>query len=236
MTNAWYRGINLGKFVTIKDVRDSLLPTFSNYSINIANQPGERFVRNEVGIRKIDIDIEILADSHWELENKINNLISVIYSPTPQELQIRNGYRRYMAILDGTTNMENIVRDKAMTLSFIAHDPISYGALKNINVKNNTIVRNSGTHETRGHMTFIATSTTAVIELNGGGPHDYISLNKLTPGQEVFIDTINEIVIINKSQRFIDPLGDFFSFPSGIFSLKLTGVSNMKLSYYERWL
>lgn len=236
MNNAWYRGINLGNLAIIKDVRDSLLPTFSNYSINIANQPGERFVRNEIGVRKIDIDIEILADSHWELENKINNLITVIYSPTPELLQIRNGSRRYMAILDGTTSMENIAKDKAVTLSFIAHDPISYGAFRNISVRDKTIVRNSGTHEARGQMTFTATSSTVVIKLNGGGPHDYISLNNLTPGQEVFIDTIDEIVIINKKQRFIDPLGDFFSFPSGIFSLSLKGVSNMKLSYYERWL
>lgn len=236
MTNAWYKGISLGKFVTIKDVRDSLLPTLSNYSINIANKPGERFVRNEIGVRKIDIDIEILADDRWELDNKINNLISVIYSPTPEFLQLRNGNRRYMAILDGSTNMENIMQDRATTLSFIAHDPISYGAIKNIDVRNNTVVRNSGTHETRGQMTFTATSSTAVIELNGGGPHDYISLNNLTPGQEVFIDTIDERVVINKSQRFIDPMGDFFSFPSGVFSLRLTGVSNLRLYYYERWL
>lgn len=225
----------LNDFFIIKDVKNSILPPVNNYSIRLASSPGEYFVRTEFAPRVITVSVEVIANSKAQMNNIVRRAAGVLYSKEPRFLAIDGG-RTYKAILDGSTDMENIGYDRQLELTFIAHDPISYGALRHLSVGSGTIINNSGTHESKGIITFTATGGTARIKLNKGNYYDFIEIDNLSYGKYVTVNCAREESTIGNSEVYIDPTGDYFAFPPGNFSMSISGATNVKVKFYERWL
>jgi len=224
----------LNDYMVIKEVKNSLLPSLSSRSIKISGQNGEYFVRREMGIREITVEAEIIADNDRELERKLRRAVEVLSTNEPKFL-ITDG-QKYKAILDGSTILGNIKADRTITMNFIAHDPLSYGNHREVKAENGQKLFNGGTYEARGEISFVAQNELVTIQLRAGNPQDFIRISGLTVGQNVKIDMINENTFLGGDLIYVDPIGDYFAFPSGEFQLDIYGTNEINVSFYERWL
>lgn len=237
MRDIIYNNVRLSDYIIIKDIKESLLPNITNTSLKFNMNVGLKFIRQEMGPRQFIINAEIIADTIQDREELINLLAPMFFIKEEKELILDNN-RKYKAILDGSTNIDNIRYDGLFTLNFIAYNPIAYGDQIELSAANGDILVNLGNYETKPIIKFIAENTKTKIKLKNSNEYNYIEVNYVNVNDEIVIDMENEIVTVNGDIyiNYIDPLGDFFPLPAGEFELEITGTSNVNLSFLERWI
>lgn len=236
MKDVIYDNVKLNDYVLVKEVSDSILPSISNVSLNLNRNVGSKFIRQEMGPREINVDVEILADSYKERQELVDLLAPLLFSQEEKVLTIDG--RNYMAIMDGSTELDNIMYDGATTITFVAYNPIAYGETIKLNVTSNAPLVNTGNFASPAHFEIVANSVEVTIRLNNGEDFDFITVYNVVPGQIIEIDSDKEGVLVNGQNHIkdINPLGDFFQIPPGEFSLSVSGALSTLLTMQERWL
>lgn len=237
MRDVIYDNIKLNNYVKVKNIRESLLPNINNVSLKLNNSVGARFIKQEMGIRQFDIDVEIIADSIDEKQEFIDRLAPMLFTKDERVLILDNN-RKYEAILDGSTNIDNIMYDGSFTITFVAHNPIAYGEEVSVKFASNDKLFNTGNYVSRGVINLTASGNTVKLMLKDGNDYDYLEIYKLKSGDKVKVDLIEENITVNGLQHIkdTDPLGDFFDIPVGEFEFELTGASFSELVFFERWI
>lgn len=237
MRDVIYNNIRLNEYVIIKNIKESLLPNINNVSLKLNKSAGSLFIKQEMNSRQIVIDIEIIADDIKSRQVILDTLAPMFFVQKEKDLIIDNN-RRYKAILDGSTVTEDVMYDSSISLTFIAHDPVAYGAEVELLATNRDNLVNTGNYKAKCVMKLIAESNSVEIKLKNGNEYDYVRVKRVKPGDLIEIDMELEKVTVNGEiyVNYIDALGDFFDIPPGEFMLEIEGTSSVKLTFFERWI
>lgn len=124
------------------------------------------------GVRVEEVTVEIAADSPGDLRNLAEDLSSWLLTETIKELTFDDEpNRRYLAIVDGTFEPEEIVTHGYGTIRFLVPDGNKLGLEKTIPVTtSNTTHTITGQDETpwEVNVTFNQNTTTFELETNKG--------------------------------------------------------------------
>lgn len=128
-----FKGISSENYFVVEKVYRSLLPPVENASLKIAGKPGAYHQKTKLGIRKHDFVIRIREENIDNLNDAIRTIAGWLFSDQPAELVLnKEPDKYYLAILDGETDLEEIVRIGKGTLSFISEDPLAYDRIESL--------------------------------------------------------------------------------------------------------
>lgn len=229
--------IDLSTIMHILSVKESILPMVSVDRINVPNRVGSRFMRKKMEERVIEVSGYIEADTLDERREKVDRLARTLFSEGLAWLII-DDERKYKAIFEGDSIMDNVLFDGVFALKFIAPDPIAYGREVKLKLNNNSTYYNAGTYETYGVLYLAATGGTMTIQPQDAKAYERITIHNLREGDGVVINLAKQQVDVNGSShmRYIDATSEFFSIKPGRFKLIMTGVKFGDLIFTERWL
>lgn len=238
MRDVIYDGVRLNDFMIVKNINESLLPNVENVTLRMNKNVGLKFVNQELGSRVFAIDVEILSDNQQDKQEKIDRLAPLLFTNEEKDLILDNS-RRYKAVVDGSSNISNLMYDGLFTLNFVAYDPIAYGEEISLNIRSGDELYNPGNYKARPIIEIFPSTAPVEVRLKNGEEYDYIKINKVRGlSSPIKIDFVNEVVTFNDIDIMedIDPLGDFFDIPPGDFSLEIKNSSFTHILFYERWL
>lgn len=235
-----FNNIDLREYLNFTNIKTSLLPQISNTSKKIPGKNGEVFVKTELGIRAITSDVEVKGISKGDLSRVLTNLSNVLYTAEPKKLKVHDyDEKYYLAILDGSTDLEEILYYGITELTFIAHDPIAYGATLTKTVSADTVVMNYGTYDTKGVFTIVLTADTSLLEVTSITTGKHVSIeHEFIAGDIVEVDCITEKITKN-GYLIKDDLtfnSDYFDILKGKNVINISGDEQATLTFTERWL
>ena len=144
-----YANNNLHDYMTILNVKRSVLPTRNNFSKDIPSVNGEYYVGYKYTPRHITLECVVFADSREEFMENIEQLAFYLDVKAPSKLQIEDTPDRYCyAILDGSLDIEKIKHNGKFELEFTCYDPYYYAnetSMCEIENKNSIHIHNDAT-------------------------------------------------------------------------------------------
>lgn len=144
-----YGGNDLTKYFKVLDVRRQLLPSRMNYTKEIPSINGEYYSGYKYGIRTIEVDFAIIANSKDDYFNKARQLASMTDVVIPTKLEFSDDPDKYYyAVVDGSIDIDQIMNYGTGTMSFVCHDPIAYSKEEKIftaSEDNKLTIDNKGT-------------------------------------------------------------------------------------------
>lgn len=152
MRSVTYAGMELSKYFYIQRVARSILPPREISLLNVPARHGSYFTGARYGVRKIDIELTVLATTPDQYMQTLRFLAFCLDIEEPSELIISDEADKFhYAILSGETDMTNELMTVGRgTLSFICPDPFAYSLeTKTINpVSRKFTFKNEGTTTT----------------------------------------------------------------------------------------
>ncbi len=241
----YFRGINLKDYFNILDIRRNILPPQF-----IARQPkpmgpGSIFVKQQHLEDSIEVDIEIKGEDKNHLRAVISILASKLMGDEkPGKLIFTDEPEHYyLAILEGSTNLNEFYLYGTTTLTFLLPDPIKYGREIRFSMPDglNTFY-NFGTFKTRGKLRVeVNDMTKEYVKITREDTGEFIYIAKRWPYDDFsfiidFIDEKVEDMQGNSMMRNLTLDSDFFDIPTGECKIRLENVGNGELVFRERWL
>jgi predicted phage tail component-like protein len=178
-----YRGIRKD-YITV--LRDRKRPPWAPIQRNILTIPGMAggYLSNtETGPRPLEVPVLIQADSFSDLQKLKEDLAAWLITDTPQELVFDDEPdRTYYAVVDGSLDLDELVRWGQGVIKFICPDPFKYGPVNPpipIPVTadgQKTIVQNNGSAET--YPTFTITVNQPITFLDIITPDNYMRIGQ----------------------------------------------------------
>lgn len=249
----------------VLDVKTSILPPIATQTVDIPGMPGTDYIRSVYGVRKLDVKVGYhganLADfrskmREWAGWLKPGKLEQLIFDDEPDKY--------YMAVLDGSTDLSQIVAYGDGTLSFICPDPFAYAVNSQIVLwdapyQGTTTLTNNGTEECGVKITIEASSganmdmtaagigstnygtasSTSGVEITIGGVSVKYT-GQILSGDVVVIDTGELTVTKNGVNALQYWSGDFPKLPAGTIDVSEFDQSgngaSIKFDYTERWI
>lgn len=233
-----YNGHDLCEYVTVNDVRRSLLPPQTNVTKKIGNRSGVRFIRKELEPKLIEVDVTLLEFKPSILREKARLFAGKLYSEKEEKLILLDEPDKYnLATLEGGTPIVEDVVTGEVTLSFICFNPLDVSEEKTKVDLSHTIV-NNGTYKTTG---------TIKVVINQAVNHLKITLQKT--GEYIYLEDNfkkGDVVVVNLEEEFVKKnndlimtklhfSSDFFEIPIGEFGITLSSGEGT-LEFRERWL
>jgi predicted phage tail component-like protein len=123
-----YAGRELSEYFYIQKVNRSILPPREISLLNIPARHGAYFTGARYGVRKIDIELTVLAKTPTQYMETLRALAAGLDVKEPSELVISDEPDKfYYAILSGDTDMTNELMTLGRgTFSFLCPDPFAY--------------------------------------------------------------------------------------------------------------
>lgn len=146
-----FNGIILPNNIRVKDVRHSILPPVSQNAITIPGRAGALPLGNTIDVRKIEMDIVILAPNEREMPKYASILANWLLYDEPKKLEIEdmvNLGRYYMAMYTGESSIEELSRAGNTTLTFLCYDPYAYTTEEEITFSPQEVIRLSNLGDT----------------------------------------------------------------------------------------
>ncbi|WP_130807643.1 distal tail protein Dit [Senegalia massiliensis] len=239
MLNLIFNNTDFSEYVNIENVRKSILPPISTNMITIPGKRGLTFIKNNLEVKYIEVDIRLIEENKNKVRDKMRELAKLLYTKEPKKLVTDENDKYDIAILDGNTEFEKLLYTGSTTLVFACPDPISYGEEITETLDDN-ILLNNGTYETKGIINVQINSNITYIKITllDTGEFLYIENNFVT-GDEVVIDLEKESIrkngVLIMEDLYLE--SDFFSIPTGEYQIKIEPLGvYATLSYIERWL
>jgi len=122
-----FNGVDLGEYLTVNNIDRSILPAQENTTINIPGRAGSLFVKKKDGSKPIPCEITIVEENSGLLRLKLNELASVLGTNTPSALIFSDEpTMTYYGIVDGQTDLDEIVAIGRGTITFLCPNPYKY--------------------------------------------------------------------------------------------------------------
>src|SRR5699024_4585399 len=115
--------------------------------ISVMGMSGAHLSHSKRQIRQIDVPIFIKADSFSDLQKIKEDLAEWLIHDETKELIFKDEPDRvYYAVVDGSLDLDELVRWGQGVITFICPDPFKYGQEETLETSNDTfIVKNNGT-------------------------------------------------------------------------------------------
>jgi predicted phage tail component-like protein len=234
-----FNGINSDAYLKVLKVGHSVLPSSKITSVDVANRAGSYFVRKTFGIRSITIDVVIVGTDQTDLRSKVRSIADWLDVDSPQTLSLSEDPNiSYVAILDGDTNIDQILSIGTGQLKFTCLDPFAYGQLKTVSLVagSNTVTYN-GTADAYPTMTVTFSASESSFEVsNQDGQKVHIDATLGTNTTLVIDFNIGNITINgtgNLQTMSLD--SDFFPLKKGINTLTVSAGASVSMTYKERF-
>ncbi|HZK23814.1 MAG TPA: distal tail protein Dit [Oscillospiraceae bacterium] len=233
-----FNNIDMCDYFTANDVRRDILPPVAVATKAIPGRVGERFIKRNLGMGIIEVDITVEGFLLSEMREKVREIAGILNTDEEKQLIFSDEPDKYyMAILNGDTRLKEIVSVGEGMLTFLCPDPLAY-SLDAVTASLANKVYNGGTAEATG-----------VITVNVTDSVDYVQAKLKSTGEIVRIGddfVAGDTVIINLAQEHAEKNGhsimakvalasDFFDLPTGEFEIEVTGGTGT-LEFRERWL
>ncbi|WP_130806522.1 distal tail protein Dit [Senegalia massiliensis] len=238
----YFNNINFCDYLIVNDIRRSILPPQNTILRKVPKSIGQTFIRKELGVGVIEVDITLIANNRVNLRKNIRQLASMLYTETLEKLIFDDEVDKYyMAILSEDTELEEICSIGEGTLTFICPDPISYGDTKSHTITDSVKLFLSGTYKTKPKFIFNINSNIDHIKLThiDKGKFVYIEHNFI-PGDIVEVD-FNDKWKVRKNGVVIAEdiwiISDFFYLDVGENNINIEPLGvDVTMEYIERWL
>jgi predicted phage tail component-like protein len=122
-----FAGVDIPSFVKVKRVGFSILPPISNNLLTIKGRAGAYNFGKDVGVRKISVDIAIVAPNPNQVMQYATELAEWLFHEDEQPLIIADEPNViYYATVDGETDIDEILNVGEGTIEFICTRPYKY--------------------------------------------------------------------------------------------------------------
>lgn len=221
----------------VNDIRRHILPPQDLTLKRIPGRRGARFIKKRHGVGTIEVDITVIDHDATDYRTRIRHIASLLDTEKPEKLIFTDEPDKfYMAILDGDTDLDEIMMIGEGTLKFTCPDPIAYGKLIKTPIISSGKLYNNGTYPSSGIITIKITRdvTNLKVTLQNTGEFIFIE-DSLKTGDIVEINLEDEYVKKNGNLIKVHLESDFFDLPIGEFNLT-TSSGTMEIEFRERWL
>ena len=148
----WFDEVELTQLFKVVNIRRSIMPERENFSTNIPSMHGEIYTGYQYKPRKVEVDILIIADALNTLQDFKKGLAFMLDLDAPAKLLISDEPNKFLyAVIDGNTDIDEILKEGRGTLTFIAHDPFYYSTVEKeflADTNSKMVIDNEGTLET----------------------------------------------------------------------------------------
>jgi predicted phage tail component-like protein len=121
-------------FTFINKISRPYLPPMTVPSFTIPNKAGAiALKRNDIGVREIEIEVTLMADSNADLRSRVRKLSEFLYYNVDQELIFSDEVNRkyYARFNSSSTDLEELAYIGEGKLSFTCFDPLAYSTVEN---------------------------------------------------------------------------------------------------------
>lgn len=187
----WLDENELTQVIKIFNINRDVMPERINTSIEVPQRHGAYYTGHRYGIRKVSIEYLIIGDDLNNLEDFKKVLAKALDLERPAKLQFSDEPDRFLyAVLDGTTEVTEVLNDGRGTLNFVCHDPFYYSTTEKeftADANGLMVINNQGTISTEprfeldftGDCGFIAiASPDGIIQIGNTEQLDEVALPK----------------------------------------------------------
>ncbi|MCH5586319.1 phage tail family protein [Shimazuella sp. AN120528] len=122
-----FNGLDLPSFVLVNDIHISLVPPIKQTTITISGRAGSYDFGNELGERKITIDITIEASTPTELRANLRQLATwLYYEDAKQLILLDEPDKYYLAKVTDEIELKQNISMAQGSITFWCSDPFSY--------------------------------------------------------------------------------------------------------------
>uniref|UniRef100_UPI0018F20CC8 distal tail protein Dit n=1 Tax=Thermaerobacillus caldiproteolyticus TaxID=247480 RepID=UPI0018F20CC8 len=202
MSGMTFRGIRKDYIIVLQGRKRPPWAPIQRNILTIPGMAGGYLSNTEVGPRPLEVPVLIKADSFPDLQKLKEDLAAWLVTDTPQELVFDDEPDRvYYAIVDGSLDLDELVRWGKGTIKFICPDPYKYSAIeKYVEFTNAASFNVGGTVETEPVITVeVAQDTTFLAVSNGEqlnmiGDVADVDVQPFEPKQRIFWSECNSLV------------------------------------------
>lgn len=155
--------------ITVNKIQRSILPTITRNLIYIPGMEGAYPQDTVVGVSMVKVQVTIIKENMTDLSNSIKEISSWLYSEEPEEFVLQKDPNLTIyAMLDGTTELDEIITVGEGTLTFICPDPYKYGQEDDVFFQNAATFSVDGSVETDPVITVKLKQATTFVSLYNG--------------------------------------------------------------------
>lgn len=122
-----YAGINLHDYMTVLNVKRTVLPPRTNNTINIPAVHGEKYTGFKYGAKEITLECLFNAETKEEHVENMKNLSYILDVKVPEKLIIEDMPDRYCyAVVEGTLDINKTFHNSVVNITFKCYDPFYY--------------------------------------------------------------------------------------------------------------
>lgn len=235
---------SVSKDILVQEIRRDILPPITMETLETAAH-GAQLIDKKYGPRQIEVDIHISNQANFRA--KVRELAAWLNSLEEQDLVFSDeDDKKYLATLDGSTNLNEIARTGKGTLIFFCPSPFAISLTKKtVNPTANATTNHTyaGTETAFPIITCTFTTAKTNYTLKNTVPDGTINQIDLTysfPSGAVLVVDMHEgsIKVNGTDSPQIMNLStpDYWGLENGINQLWFPTGATIKVEYYERWL
>ena len=198
-------------------------------TISVPGLDGEIFD----GMRRkaLTIPVRVRLKKTWMAEAELRHFLAPkLLKSEPKALVLPDDpVREYLAVLNGSSQLDRLWELGTTTLDFLCCDPVAYGREVTVEVPDKVYV--DGTYPTEPTFDLTTTATIVIVTYSGG--HIAIA-EEVAVGASVVIDTANMTVTVNGSRADFTLGSDFPKLEPGDNLILVSGAEGT-VTWRERW-
>lgn len=239
----YFNDINFNHHFKILDVRRPLLPPITRGNINVPKLDGSYpITKSNLEEYTIEVDIEVKADSRYDMRSNIRNIANLLFTREEKELRFNDELDKYyMAKLSGESSLKQFYNFGTATLTFIASNPYAYSDKKIISIVNKETLFLDGSVETYPKFNITIKSNISNLKINNLSLGRYVLINRsFNIGDLVEIDFSAKWKVKRNGyneDKYVTIESDFFKLNVGENNLMIEpSGQEVEMEYKEGWI
>ncbi len=231
-----YNGIDLAPYLVVTKVTRPVTASRRLEQTQVPGMDGAHVASQGVGTMTVKVECNVLAGPTADVADLLRLLSTALRSDGAAKLFLDDDPGRYlMAWYEGGAELSRNSHKPGLTLSFLASDPIAYGAARSAAVGTSaTVVDAGGTYKAKPVATCKPPSGSywTLFNVTSG---EFVRVEaSFTGSQTVVLDMERERCTVNGSDHAVTLASDFFAL-DGVQQLKTSG-GTATIEWEERWL
>lgn len=212
---------------------------FEPETTEVAGKDGVRVSGVRIGTPSVSMRFAVEGTAR-ERRYKLSTLGSWLHVDGARELVIPDTPElRYMAVPEGSLDMDRAIRGELSRLTFAVTEPAAYGCIRRVSVSSGETanVAVSGTYPTPMHIEGIVTGSSDGlwgIRLDEG-KHLYVEVGQST--RPISVDCESRTVTADGTVTLPTPESDWLELRPGAHTIRNdVGTGSVEITWTERWL